>query len=97
MGQVVAHGGGCARRAPFSGRSRDPLSLKGLAPDDENNSYANVLASKLWRGNDRIDMVGYLTTRLLGKGDLITPKWIARCEAAADALMKWYAHSNAPR
>jgi hypothetical protein len=75
----------------------DPLALHGLAPDDEYDSYANVLASKLKRGNDRSDIVSYLTTSLVDKGDVITPKWMARCEAAADALIDWYAKSNAPR
>lgn len=78
----------------------DPLGLCSIDPDwpeDEYDSYASVLASKLRRGNDRTDIVGYLTTSLVDKHDVITPKWIARCEAAADALIEWYAQSNAPR
>jgi hypothetical protein len=75
----------------------DPLGLTGVAPDDEYDSYANVLASKLRRGNDRRDIVAYLTTSLVDKDDVITPTWTARCEKAADALIDWYAQSNAPR
>jgi hypothetical protein len=56
-----------------------------------------VLASKLKRGNDRSDLVSYLTTTLTEMDDVITPRWVARCEAAADALIEWYAGSDAPR
>lgn len=78
----------------------DPLSLRGITedwPEDEYDSYANVLASKLKRGNDRNDIVSYLTTSLMEQDDAITPQWVARCEVAADALIDWYARSNAPR
>jgi len=75
----------------------DPLALQGGAPDDEYDSYAQVLASKLKRGNDRSHIVAYLTTKLSEPGDLITPKWQTRCEEAADTLIEWYARSNAPR
>jgi hypothetical protein len=51
----------------------------------------------LKRGNDRSDIVAYLTTKLWEPGDLITPKWQARCEKAADALIDWYSRSDAPR
>jgi hypothetical protein len=56
----------------------NPLALDGLAPDDEYDSYANVLASKLRRGNERSDIVSYLTTSIIDKNALITPKWVAR-------------------
>jgi hypothetical protein len=56
-----------------------------------------VLASKFKRGTERTDVVSYLTTSPLDEGDIITPKWTVRCEAAADALIEWYAQSNAPR
>jgi hypothetical protein len=75
----------------------DPLALTGLVPDDEYDSYANVLASKLKRGNDRSDIVAYLTTCLIDRGTPITPAWTARCEATADALLAWYRQSNSPR
>jgi hypothetical protein len=80
----------------------DPLGLYALVrdddwPADEYDSYANVLASKLKRGNDREDIVGYLATSLADKDTLIAPAWITRCEAAADALIEWYTRSNAPR
>lgn len=71
--------------------------MKGIAPVDEYDSYANVLASKLKRGNDRSDIVAYLTTKLWEPGDLITATWQARCEEAADALIEWYSGSNAPK
>ena len=80
----------------------DPLGLYALVrdedwPEDEYDSYANVLASKLKRGSDRADIIGYLTTSLVDKDTLITPAWITRCEAAGDALIEWYAQSNVPR
>ena len=50
----------------------DPLGLCALMrddewPEDEYDSYANVLASNLKRGNDRADIVGYLTTSLIDR------------------------------
>ncbi len=82
----------------------DPLGLHDLMrdpehdwPEDEYDSYANVLASKLKRGNDRSDIVSYLTTSLIEKDQIITPAWTGRCAATADALIDWYAGSNAPR
>ena len=78
----------------------DPLGLSGIDPDwpeDEYDSYATVLASKLKRGNERSDIVSYLTTSPMEKDDVVTPSWIARCEAAADALIDWYEQSSAPR
>ena len=81
----------------------DPLGLYELVrdpeeewPEDEYDSYAHVLASKLKRGNERSDIVSYLTTSLTDKDAPITPAWVARCETAADALIDWYARSNAP-
>jgi hypothetical protein len=82
----------------------DPLGLHEVVsdpaedwPEDEYDSYANVLAGKLVRGNGRSDVVSYLTTSLVEEDTPITPAWTARCEAAADALIGWYAQSNAPR
>lgn len=80
----------------------DPLGLCALMrddewPEDEYDSYANVLASNLKRGNDRADIVGYLTTSLIDRDTPITPAWITRCETAGDAPIEWYAESNAPR
>jgi hypothetical protein len=80
----------------------DPLGLCAVVrdddwPEDEYDSYGDVLASKLKRGNDREDIVSYLTKSLIDKDTIITPAWVARCEAAAAALIQWYAHSNAPR
>ncbi|MGH2917843.1 MAG: hypothetical protein ACRDLS_04475 [Solirubrobacteraceae bacterium] len=74
----------------------DPLSLRGEAPEDEYDSYANVLASKLRRGNTRHDIADYLTTCLSEDG-IITPRWRQRCEDAAQALLDWYEQSDAPR
>lgn len=81
----------------------DPLGLYELVhdpeeewPQDEYDSYADLLASKLKRGNERSDIVGYLITSLTDKGALVTPAWVARCEIAADALIDWYARSDAP-
>jgi hypothetical protein len=51
----------------------DPLGLIELAPHDEYDPYAQVLASKLKRGNDRSDIVAYLTTKLCEPGGLILP------------------------
>jgi hypothetical protein len=65
-------------------------------PEDEYDAYADVLASKLKRGNERSDIVSYLTTSLTDKDAVITPAWVARCETAADTLIDWYARSNAP-
>lgn len=65
----------------------DPLGLKGQAPDDEYDSDAGVLASKLKRGNERSDIVSHLTTSLMEKDDVLAPKWTARCENAADVLI----------
>ena len=99
-------GGGASRDGPRSGRSCrekwDPLGLCALVrdddwPEDEYDSYAIVLASKLKRSNDRAVIVGYFTTRLVDKDTVISPAWITRCEAAGDALIEWYAQSNAPR
>lgn len=75
----------------------DPLALAGIAPDDEYDSYANVLASKLKRGSGRHDIATYLTTALADPSDLITPTWRTKREAAANALIDWYEKSNAPR
>jgi hypothetical protein len=75
----------------------DPLALKGQAPDDEYDGYASVLASKLQRGNDRSDIVSYLTTSLMEKDDVLTSKWTTTCENAADVLIAGYARSNPPR
>lgn len=78
----------------------DPLGLNGITddwPEDEYDSYASVLASKLKRGNDRADLVAYLTTSLIDRETVIMPKWVSRCEAAADALLAWYSQSDAPR
>ena len=75
----------------------DPLALNGIAPDDEYDGYAQVLASKLKRGSDRSDIVAYLMTKLWEPSDLITPTWQVRCEDAADALIEWYSRSRAPR
>ena len=75
----------------------DPLGLAELGvPDDEYDTYAAVLASKLKRGNARADLVHYLTFTLSDPADHIAPVWRARCERAADALLEWYANSNAP-
>jgi hypothetical protein len=38
--------------------------------------------------------VSYLTTSLTEKDDVATPQWIARGEAAADALIEWYSRSD---
>jgi hypothetical protein len=66
-------------------------------PEDEYDAYANVLASKLKRGNCRSDIKTYLTNSLLEEGDALTPQWEARCALAADALIAWYEGSSAPR
>jgi hypothetical protein len=101
MGAVVAYRG-AARDAEDSVGEVDPLGLCAVVrdddwPEDEYDSYGDVLASKLKRGNDREDIVSYLTKSLIDKDTIITPAWVARCEAAAAALIQWYAHSNAPR
>jgi hypothetical protein len=81
----------------------DPLGLSEVVPgedgwpDDEYDSYAKVFASKLKRRNERADIVSYLTTSLIDRETTITATWVARCEAAADALIVWYGQSNAPR
>ena len=77
----------------------DPLGLGAQEdwPEDEYDSYANVLASKLKRGNPRSDLASYLTMSLHDGDAVVTPKWVARCAAAADALIEWYRRSNAPR
>jgi hypothetical protein len=95
VGALVAHRR-LARDARCPREHWDPLGLAGVAPDDECDSYASVLASKLRRGNDRSDIVAYLTTVLVNEKDEDTSTWTARCEQAADALMAWYAQSNAP-
>jgi hypothetical protein len=46
---------------------RDPLALRGIAPDDEYDGYARVLGSKLKRSNGRANIADYLTT-LLAEG-----------------------------
>jgi hypothetical protein len=74
----------------------DPLALKGVAPDDEYDAYARVLASKLKRGDDRAEIVRYLTAALAQPGCSLPSQWRAKCEAAADTLMEWYARSEAP-
>ena len=73
----------------------DPLGLNGIAPDDEYDSYARVLASKLKRGDDRAEIVRYLTVSLAEPGDPLPEQWRAKCEAAADTLIEWYARSGA--
>lgn len=75
----------------------DPLGLRGQVPEDEYDSYAGVLASKLKRGNSRSEIVSYLATTLMDEGDVLAPEWTARCESAADALIAWYARTRAPR
>lgn len=77
-----------------------PLGLLAAVRDDwpehEYDSHANVLASKLKRGKDREEIVSYLTKCFLDKDSIITPAWVARCEAEADALIQWYTQSRAP-
>jgi hypothetical protein len=53
------------------------------AYDDESDSYADILASKLKRGNNRADIVTYLTARLVEHDDAITLDWLAKCEQVA--------------
>lgn len=75
----------------------DPLALAGVAPEDEYDSYAGVLASKLKRRQDRAEIVRYLTVALAEPDDPLPLKWRAACENAADALMEWYARSAPDR
>ena len=74
----------------------DPLALAGVAPDDEYDSYAAVLASKLRRRNSVDDIAAYLTTTLASEDDLLSPEWRAQCERTAHALVEWYGRSAAP-
>jgi hypothetical protein len=75
----------------------DPLGLRPHdAPEDEYDSYANILASKLKRGTSREDIADYLTTALAEEG-VITPAWVARCNQTAQDLLDWYGQSSAPR
>jgi hypothetical protein len=70
--------------------------LRGIAPDDEYDSYARVLGSKLKRNNGRADIADYLTTAL-ARDRLVTPDWAERCNRTAQELLDWYEQSNAPR
>lgn len=74
----------------------DPLGLRAHGvPEDEYDNYANVLASKLKRGNSHAGIARYLTTTR-PEDRPITAAWIGRCEQPAQDLLDWYAKSGAP-
>jgi hypothetical protein len=74
----------------------DPLAVREIAPDDEYDGYARVLAGKLQRGDDRGEIADYLA-RALDEDRVITPAWTERCNRTAQALLDWYEQANAPR
>lgn len=74
----------------------DPLSLRGVAPDDEYDAYATVLASKLRRGRDREDLSAYLLVTAVDDTRELSDAWREQCSHAAQVLLDWYACSGAP-
>ncbi len=77
----------------------DPLGLRTVDdwPEDEYDGHANVLASKLKRGNGREDIAEYLTKTLTEEDAAVTPAWADQCRQTAQDLLDWYRGSNAPR
>jgi hypothetical protein len=75
----------------------DPLDLRGLAPDDEYDSYFNVVAGKLRRHESAAESAEYLSVterQNMGLGPDARPSDELR--PVAERLIMWYETTAAP-